>query len=143
MSDLSAEHRKLLGDNHGGVMITLRSDGTPHAVRVGVALVDGKLWSSGTQTRARTTHLRRDPRSTLLIYPSSYGFLTIESHVTLLEGQDAPELNMRLFRVMQGRPSGPLSWFGKHLEEDAFLQLMRDEQRLIYQFEPRRIYGFG
>jgi hypothetical protein len=48
-------------------MITLRRDGSAHAVRVGVALVDGKVWSSGTADRVRTRHLRRDPRSTLIV----------------------------------------------------------------------------
>ncbi|HET6318598.1 MAG TPA: hypothetical protein VFG86_19255 [Chloroflexota bacterium] len=46
--ELAAEQRAFLEANYGAVMVTLRPDGTPHAVRVGVALVDGKLWSSGT-----------------------------------------------------------------------------------------------
>jgi hypothetical protein len=42
---------------------------------------------------------------------------------------------------MEGRPSGPLSWFGGELDEDAFLERMSAEQRLIYEFEPHRSYG--
>ena len=38
---------------------------------------------------------------------------------------------------------GPLSWFGKQLDEAGFLEQMVNEKRLIYQFEPRRIYGMG
>jgi hypothetical protein len=87
-------------------MITLRRYGTPHAVRVGVAVVDGKVWSSGTQGRVRTRHLRRDPRSTLFVFESggpqgSFRWLALESVVTILEGPDAPDLNIRLFQVMQ------------------------------------------
>lgn len=64
-----------------------------------------------------------------------------EATVTILDGPDAPELNLRLFRQMQGKPSGPLSWFGGSLDEDQFLQQMSQEQRLIYEFDVRRSYG--
>ncbi len=42
------DQQVFLEQNHAAAMITLRADGTPGAVRVGVGLVDGKLWSSGT-----------------------------------------------------------------------------------------------
>jgi PPOX class probable F420-dependent enzyme len=133
--------RAFLEQNHRAAMITLRPDGAAHTVRVGAALVDGKLWSSGTQTRVRTKHLRRDPRSTLWVFDNEYRWLTIESTVTMLEGDDAAARNVKLFRVMQSKPSGDLAWFGKALDESAFLRQMKDEQRLIYEFEPLRVYG--
>jgi hypothetical protein len=61
--------------------------------------------------------------------------------ITAAPGTDAPGLNLRLFRVMQGKALGPLSWFGAELEEEEFLQAMADEGRLIYQFEVQRSYG--
>jgi PPOX class probable F420-dependent enzyme len=121
-------------------MITLRKDGSPHAARVGVGLVDGKLWSSGTRGRVRTRHLRRDPRCTLFVFDSQFAYLTLETTVTILDGPDAPELNMRLFRVMQPG-ADKLSWFGQPKTDEEFLQTMRDEGRLIYEFEVRRAYG--
>jgi PPOX class probable F420-dependent enzyme len=139
--NLNDQHRAFVEQNHSAAMVTLRSDGTPAAVRVGVALVDGKLWSSGTQERVRTRHLRRDPRSTLFVYDAGFRYLTIESRVTILEGPDVPQQSVRLFRVMQNRPSGPLSWFGGEKSEDTFLQTMVDEHRLIYEFEPTNVYG--
>ena len=42
---------------------------------------------------------------------------------------------------MQGKPTGPLSWFGGELDEGAFLQAMVDEERLIYRFAIDRTYG--
>jgi PPOX class probable F420-dependent enzyme len=140
--DLSEQRRAFLEKNHAAAMITLRADGTPVAVRVGVALVDGKLWSSGTRDRARTRWLRRDPRSTLFVFdPAGFAYLNIESRVRILDGRDAPELSLRLFRVMQSRPTGLLSWFGGQLTEEQFVQRMLDEKRLIYDFEPLRITG--
>jgi PPOX class probable F420-dependent enzyme len=141
MTPFSDEQLKFLEDIRGAAMITLRSDGMPHAVRIGVALVDGKLWSSGVPSRARTTHLRRDPRATVFTWSPQYGYLTVESTVRILEGPDAPTQSVRLFRTMQKRPTGPMLWNGQEIEEDAFVRRMVDEQRLIYEFEPQRVYG--
>ncbi|MHA7985802.1 pyridoxamine 5'-phosphate oxidase family protein [Rathayibacter sp. CAU 1779] len=139
--ELSDKQRTFLESHHAAAMITIARDGTPKAVRVGVALVDGRLWSSGTQERVRTRRLRRDPRCTLFVFDQAYSFLTIESTVTLLEGADAPRENLRLFRTMEHRPAGPLNWYGEELDEDAFLTRMTDEHRLIYEFEPTNVYG--
>jgi PPOX class probable F420-dependent enzyme len=139
--DLNEKQRAFLEHHHAAAMITIARDGTPKAVRVGVALVDGRLWSSGTADRVRTRRLRRDPRCTLFVFDQGYSFITVESIVTLLEDADAPRRNLELFRVMQDRPAGPLNWYGEELDEDAFLTRMVDEQRLIYEFRPTRAYG--
>jgi PPOX class probable F420-dependent enzyme len=143
--------RDYLERNRSAAMITLRPDGTPHAVRVGVALVDGKLWSSGVPTRVRTRNLRRDPRSTLFVFgangpTSSWSWLTLEATVTILDGPDAPEQSVRLFRVMQSGvepapPPGKLLWNGQEKSEEEFRRIMRDDQRLIYEFEVQHTYG--
>src|SRR5438132_4401903 len=112
---LSDRDVNFLVDNHSAAMITVGADGIARAVRVGVAVVDGKLWSSGVQDRVRTSRLRRDPRSTLFVFDSGFGFLTLEATVTILEGPDVPAHSLRLFREMQGRPDGPVSWFGGEL----------------------------
>jgi len=140
--EFSDQQRAFLERTRSAAMITLRKDGTPAAVRVGVALVDGHLWSSGTRDRLRTRLLRRDPRSTLFIFEGGgFGYLTIEARVSILEGPQAPEQSVRLFRVMQNRPTGPLMWEGIELPEEEFLRAMVDGQRLIYAFEPLRAYG--
>ncbi len=124
--------RQFLDENHGAVMVTLKPDGTPHAVRVGVGLVEGSLWSSGTQTRVRTKHLRRDPRATLFVMSESpWRWLTIESVVTIHDGDDAPEKNLALYRVLAGEPD----------DLDEYLSAMRSEQRLIYEFSIGSVYG--
>jgi hypothetical protein len=138
---LSDKDIGFLQDHHSAAMITVGADGLAKAARVGVALVDGKLWSSGTQDRTRTRRLRRDPRSTLFVFDSGFAFLTLETSVTVLEGADAPDQNLRLFRQMQQRPSGPLTWFSEELGEDQFRQKMAEEQRLIYEFDVHRSYG--
>lgn len=130
-----------LENNRSAAMITIAQDGMPRAVRVGVAVVDGKLWSSGTQDRVRTARLRRDPRCTLFVFDKQYAYLTLETTVNILDGDNAPELNLRLMRLMQNKPTGPLNWFGQELETEAFLQKMAEQKRVVYEFEISRAYG--
>lgn len=138
---LSDSEVAFLEKNHSAAMITVTADGIPKVARVGVALIDGRLWSSGTADRVRTKRLRTDPRCTLYVHDNAFGFLALESTVTILDGPDSADLSLRLFRVMQGKPTGPLSWFGGEFDEPDFLGHMRAEQRLIYQFEPHHAYG--
>ena len=141
MNELSEKEIGFLQKNRMAAMITVGADGFAKTARVGVALVDGRLWSSGTQDRVRTQRLRRDPRCTLFVFSNSFSWLSVESRVAILDGPDAAELNVRLFRVMQNRPTGPLSWFGGELDEDAFRARMVEEGRLIYEFGVERTYG--
>lgn len=130
---LSDRDREFVGNNHSAVMVTLRADGMPHVARVGVGLVDGRLWSSGTQGRLRTKHLRRDPRCTLFVFSdrNRQEWLGLETTVTILDGPDAPELNLRLYRALAGEPK----------DLDEYLRAMVDERRLIYEFEVGHTYG--
>jgi Pyridoxamine 5'-phosphate oxidase len=138
---LTDSERAFLEKNHSAAMITVTADGVAKVARVGVAVIDCKLWSSGTADRVRTKRLRCDPRCTLYVHDNAFGFLAVEATVTILDGPDAPALNLRLFRAMQRKPTGPLSWFGGEFEEPDFLARMESEQRLIYEFELHRTYG--
>lgn len=138
---LTAEQREFLNENRSAAMITIGDDGMPKAVRVGVALVDGKIWSSGTRERTRTRRLRRDPRCTLFVFEPGWSALTLETTVELLEGGDVADQSVRLFRVMQRRPEGPLTWFGEELDEGDFRQAMIEGGRLIYEFHVNKAYG--
>jgi PPOX class probable F420-dependent enzyme len=140
--DLRPDQRAFLDDHHSAAMVTLRRNGTPHAVQVGVAVVDGALWSSGTARRARTRQLRRDPRATLFVFDGRRSWLTLETVVTILDGPDAARQNLRLFQVMQGRSGADsLAWSGGELTPDEFLAAMDAEGRLIYEFDVVRAYG--
>lgn len=125
--------RNFLDQHHSAIMATLRKDGTPHVARIGVGLVDGRLWSSATQTRVRTRHLRRDPRATLCVIDNAnpYRWMGLECEVTILDGPEAVEQNLALYRVLAGEP--------KDLEE--YRQAMVAEQRIIYEFSAKRAYG--
>ena len=135
-----------LAANQSAAMISLRPDGTPHVARIGLGVIDGKIWSSATQGRVRTKHLRRDPRSTLFVFETGYRWLGLETTVTILEGPDVPQLTLRFMRSLQAgldpQPApGRITWFGQEKTEEEFLQIMVDEQRLLYEFEVTRAYG--
>lgn len=134
---------RFLEANHAAAMITLRPDGTPHAVRVAVGLLDGRLLSSGTQGRLRTKFLRRDPRCTLFVFENSGPLaLTLETTVRLVEGPEVPEVSLRYFRSLQpdAKP-GTVVWFGQERGEDEFRRMMVEEGRLLYEFDVTRTYG--
>jgi hypothetical protein len=126
---------------NSAAMITVTPDGVARPVRVSIALVDGKIWSSSTLGRVRTKRLRVDPRATLFVFEGDYRWLAIESAVTILEGDLVPVLSVRLFRTMQDRPEGPIGWFGVDLDEDEFRQKILDDDRIIYEFDVVRTYG--
>ncbi|WP_169239086.1 pyridoxamine 5'-phosphate oxidase family protein [Candidatus Roseilinea sp. NK_OTU-006] len=130
-----------LEKSRAAAMITVGDDGIARAVRVGIAMVDGKVWSSGTQDRARTKRLRKNPNCTLFVFDNTWSYLTLETRVRLIEGPDVPALSERLFRIMQNRPMGPLSWFGGEMDSEDFRRAMAEEGRLIYEFDIHRAYG--
>jgi PPOX class probable F420-dependent enzyme len=126
--------KNFLKRNHFAVMSTLKRDGTPHSVIVGVGLVDGRLWSSGTLDRVRTKHLRRDNRASLCVLnrENPWSWLTIESRVTILDGPDAVDQNQALYEVITGGPPENL---------DEYRKAMVDERRIVYEFSIDRTYG--
>jgi PPOX class probable F420-dependent enzyme len=144
--DFTDQQLEFLEHQHSAAMVTLRPDGGPHVARVGVGLVDGRIWSSGTQDRVRTANLRRDPRATMFVFDRAFRWLALEGTVKLLDGPDAPELNLRLFEEMQRElqpPPAPgnIMWAGEERSIDDFLRIMVEERRLIYELEVARAYG--
>ena len=138
--------RAFLEANTSAAMITLRAGGTPHVARIGLGVLDGKICSSGTQTRLRTKHLRRDPRATLFVFEPGFRWLGLETTVHIVDGPDAPNLTLRFMRALQAgldpKPArGHVMWFGQEKNEEEFLKIMVEEQRLIYQFDVTRTYG--
>ncbi|MDQ3876995.1 MAG: PPOX class F420-dependent oxidoreductase [Actinomycetota bacterium] len=125
--------RAFLDKNHTAVQTTLRRDGTPHVAMIGVGLVDGRLWSSATQTRVRTKHLRRDPRSSLCVFDTSnrQSWIGLDCRVTILDGPEAVDQNLALYRVLAGEPD----------DVDEYRQAMVREQRIIFEFEVLKAYG--
>jgi hypothetical protein len=141
MKNLTDKQLAFLEKNRSAAMITPADDGIPRAVRVSIALLDGKLRSSGTQDRMRTARLRANPICTLFVFDASGNYLTLETRVHLIESDDVPELTVQMFRKMQNRPVGNLNWMGQEMTEEALKQSLVEGRRLIYEFDVTRAYG--
>jgi hypothetical protein len=102
----SDQQRQFLDQHHAAAMVTLRANGTPHVAQVGVVVVDGKLWSSGTQGRVRTRHLRRDPRCTRFVFDPPWRWLGLETTEEFLQTMVEEERLIYEFEI--SRPYGLL-----------------------------------
>lgn len=139
--DLSESERTFIEQHPQAMFVTVGPDGLAKAVRVAVTFVDGQLWSSGTRERVRTRRLQEDPRCTLCFLDTSPLWLTVEATVRIIEGPEVPDLSVRLFRSLQGRPEGDLWWFDGEYDDEGFKRIMIQDQRLIYEFDVTRTYG--
>lgn len=139
--DLSPAQVKFLAATPTAAMVTLGANGQPKVARVAVGVLDGRLLSSGTKDRVRTKRLRQDPRCTLFVFDKGYSWLALETTVTILEDEDVPHVSLKLFRGMQDRPTGPINWFGKELDEAEALKTMVQDGRVLYEFEVQHAYG--
>jgi PPOX class probable F420-dependent enzyme len=126
--------REFLERYHDAVQTSVKPDGTPHVARVGVGLVEGKLWSSSTNTRARTKYLRKDPRSTLMVMGAhKYEWLGLETEVKIIDDGDGTiQENLALYRLLAGKDPDDM---------DDYYRGMRDEQRIVYEFDIKHTYG--
>jgi hypothetical protein len=135
--------------NPDAAMITLRDDGTSCMARIEVARVDGRIWSSGSPTLVRTRNLRRDRRCSLFVFGPHPVWLGLETEVTILDGPDSPAHHVRLMRARHkdAAPAGMILGHDDALgqdraySEDEYLEHVRAEQRLIYEFKVLRAYG--
>ncbi|MDX6409725.1 MAG: hypothetical protein QOE13_2796 [Gaiellaceae bacterium] len=93
MAKLDEKPRKFLEENpHVGVATTLREDGSPHSTIVWVDVEDGKVSFNTARGRAKSKHLERDPRASLLMVDpaNSYKWVAVSGPAELTEeGADA------------------------------------------------------
>ena len=75
MVKLEGKPRKFLDENpHVGVATTLREDGSPHSTIVWVDVEGGKVSFNTARGRAKSKHLERDPRASLLMVDPNNAF---------------------------------------------------------------------
>jgi PPOX class probable F420-dependent enzyme len=129
---LTDQQRAFLEANHSAVMSTVDDRGRPHAVPVLCALIDGRLWSSGTERRARTRYLDARPYASLTVLGKGFWgeWLTVSGTVEVRRTNRVDD-NLRLYRAATGRDPDDL---------DEYRTAMVAERRLVYVLTPERIY---
>lgn len=140
---LTDAQQDFVRQNTAAAMTTLGRDGTPHSVRVNVGLVDGKLWSSSTADRSRTRNLRRDPRATLMIWEPGHRYLTVVTRANVIDDPDEVyDKSVVMYRAIAGSgPDDPLVRNGVVVTEDELRRTLREENRVLYELTPTRVYG--
>jgi hypothetical protein len=141
MADLTAEQLEFIQSGPAVAMITVGEDGYAKPVRIGLAVLDGELVATATEGRRRTPRLRADPRCTLYFSDAQFKYLSVETTVTIVDGNEEIDGTVRLVRHWQSAPEGPVTWYGETLEPDVFRQRMVDEGRVLYRFAVVKAYG--
>lgn len=121
-----------------GVLITIRRDGRAQSSDVVYAVVDGAIWISLTDSRAKTRNMRRDERVVFHITdPSSWSYASIDATVSLTavaEATDDPVVDdlITVYTTVTG---------GDHPDWDEFRAAMVEEGRLVARLTPQSVTG--
>ena len=93
MAKLGEKQRSFLDENpFVGTVTTLRADGSPHSTIVWVDVDDGKVSFNTARGRAKTEHLDKDPRASLLVVDpnDTYKWVAVSGPAEVTEsGADA------------------------------------------------------
>jgi len=141
MAELTPEQLAFIESKPAVAMITVGEDGYAKPVRIGIAMLDGGLVSTATEDRTRTPRLQSDPRCTLYFSDAHFKYLSVETTVTIVDGDEGIDGTVRLVRHWQSAPEGPVTWYGETLEPGGFRQRMVDEGRVLFRFEVTKAYG--
>ncbi len=128
---------EFVGRHHRGVLATVRSNGLPQMSNVVYSAIDGAVWVSVTDGRAKTANLRRDPRAVLHVSTDDFtGYVVMECDAELTDiavhPDDATIAELRrLYRNVSG----------EHPDWDEFDRAMIDDRRLVVKLYPVHSYG--
>lgn len=93
MAKLEKKQRKFLEENpFVGTVTTLREDGSPHSTIVWVDVDDGKVSFNTARGRAKSEHLKKDPRASVLVVDpnNTYKWVAVSGPAQFTEaGADA------------------------------------------------------
>ncbi len=129
----------LLSRGHGGVLVTLKSDGRPQLSNVSHAYYPDEriIRVSITDDRAKTRNLRRDPRASYHVTsPDRWAYTVAEGTADLSPVAEDPhdatvEELVRLYRDV----------LGEHPDWDDFRAAMVRDRRLVLRLGVERAYG--
>lgn len=147
MTELSAE-LDFIVEHPDAAMISVRRDGSPHAARIELGVVDGRIRTSGSPGLVRTEHLRQDPRCTLFVFGPPPLWLGVDAVAHILDGPDAAEHCIALMRARHGRPTNAAVIAhdenleaDRHYELDEYREHVRAQGLFVFDFDIRRTYG--
>jgi Pyridoxamine 5'-phosphate oxidase len=84
------EAAKLIDNARGCVVTWTRRDGHPAAAYVTHVVIDGHVYLTAPQSRAKNAALRRDPRTAVVFEQPDLGEVTIIGRIEFDQSPDAP-----------------------------------------------------
>ncbi|MCC7107396.1 MAG: PPOX class F420-dependent oxidoreductase [Chloroflexi bacterium] len=132
MSMSEQDARAFVGNNHRGVLATIKRDGRPQLTNIVYAMDhDGKIQISTAARRSKAINLRRDPRASLVVEGDNWGqYVVVEGSVIVRDTGIAQELR-RLYEQIAGQP---------HSDWDEFDRAMVTEGRVLLEMVVERLY---
>ncbi|MPZ52051.1 MAG: TIGR03618 family F420-dependent PPOX class oxidoreductase [Acidimicrobiia bacterium] len=120
-----------------GTLVTLKRNGRPQISDVGYHYADGVARISITEDRAKTTNIRRDPRVSLHVRPTGWGYVVTEgmgdlSPVSTDPGDETGRELLEIHDLIQGKP---------HPDPDTFFEAMVTDNRLVLSIGIDYVYG--
>jgi PPOX class probable F420-dependent enzyme len=131
MSVLGEDQKRFLDRNpYIGIATTLRDDGSPHSTVVWVDVRNGSVGFNTARGRAKTRHLERDPRVSLVVADpnDAYRWVAVSGHAELTDA-GADEQIDKLAK--------------KYLDADSYPWRRSSEQRVSVWITPERIDSAG
>lgn len=129
-----------LAARHQGVLITIRSDGSPQSSNVGYAVLDGLVKVSVTDGRAKTHNLRRDPRGVLHVTGDSfweYASVAVTAEISPASTAVGDEVGQELLRIYDEVAPEP------HPDPQEFLEAQVSDRRMVLTLTPVSAAGFN
>jgi PPOX class probable F420-dependent enzyme len=119
----------LINDAHGCVVTWTRRDGHPAAAYVTHAILDGEIYITSRERRAKNVALRRDPRTAVVVEIPGRGGVTILGRA---EFSEDPELRRRIMNAMADRANY------QGAARENFIRNLDSPGRVIIRIVPER-----
>ncbi|MDA3038334.1 MAG: TIGR03618 family F420-dependent PPOX class oxidoreductase [Actinomycetota bacterium] len=113
--------------NSRAVMLTNRKNGAPAMSPVSVVVVDEQLIMSCRETAYKVGHLRRDPHTSLCVFPDKWlgRWVQLNCRAEIISLPDAMETLVAFYRALGG----------EHPDWDDYRRAMVKDKRCIIRFE--------
>ncbi len=122
--------RQFIGEHHGAVLATFRSDGRPQMSPVTMAIdADGRAVISTREPAYKVRNVRRDPRvSACVKAEGSWEWVQIDGTASIVPLPEAMELLVDYYRRVAG----------EHPDWDDYRRAMEEQRRVVLRIDIER-----
>jgi len=125
-----AEALAFVGENHRGVLATIRRDGKPQMSPIACGVDAGDIVISSRETAVKVKNLRREPYASVCVLNDGFYGAWVQ-----LEG---PARIVSLPEAMDGLVAYYRQLSGEHPDWDEYRNAMQREQRVLIRVTPER-----